>query len=378
MNQIAIIGDNITSPLGWTTGENYAALLAEKTGLKKQYSERLQFDHFSGIIDNSEIDDRFSNLGSDTKYTRLEKLSILSISEALTHSELDPSSEEVLFIISTTKGNISLLDSPTDFPKDRIRLHPMASSISRFFNNPNSPIVISNACISGVLAIIQAKRFLEMNAYKHVVVVGLDEVSDFILSGFNCLKALSYEQCKPFDKNRTGINLGDAASTIILSSHMAGNNIELVGGAISNDANHISGPSRTGEGMYQVIKRSLAQLNPEKEIGFISAHGTATLYNDDMESIAFDRTQLSHIPTNSFKGYWGHTLGAAGIIESIATYHSILEQKLVASKGITEPGTVKELNLIKASRACNFDTALKVASGFGGCNASIIFKRKDG
>lgn len=378
MKSIAIIGDNIISPLGWNTATNFSALVSEKTGLKAHHSERLGFSHFSGLIENAELSDRFSELPTTEKYTRLEKLAILSVSSALSQSELDPSSEEVLFLISTTKGNISLLDQPLEFPKERLLLTKLATAVSTYFQNTIRPQIISNACISGVLAIIQAKRMLEASAYKHVIVVGLDEVSDFTLSGFNCLRALSLEQCKPFDKNRTGINLGDACATMILSRELAGNNVELVGGAVSNDANHISGPSRTGEGMFQVINRSMSKLEDGEGIDFISAHGTATLYNDDMESIAFDRTGLSAVPTNSFKGYWGHTLGAAGIIESIAAYHSILEEKLITSAGITYPGTVKPLNVITKGKDQKINRALKVASGFGGCNASIIYKRKDG
>lgn len=378
MNEIAIIGDNIVSPLGWTTESNFAALISEKTGLKKHHSNRLGFSHFSGILNDTEINDRFSDLRPTEKHTRLEKLAILSISNALSASELDLSSDDVLFIVSTTKGNISLLDQPFDLPKDRLLLHKMAMVISGYFDNKTKPLIISNACISGVLAIVQAKRLLELNAFKHIIIVGLDEVSDFTLSGFNSLKALSHEQCKPFDKDRKGINLGDACATIILSNGLEGNNIGLVGGAVSNDANHISGPSRTGEGMYQVIQRSIAKLDDHNEIDFISAHGTATIYNDDMESIAIERCGLNQVPANSFKGYWGHTLGAAGIIESIATYHSILKQKLIASKGISELGTAKPINVITASKDAKVSTTLKVASGFGGCNASIIFKRKDG
>lgn len=377
MNELAIIGDNIISPLGWDTASNFSALVSEKTGLRRHHSERLGFDHFSGLVDSSELEKRFSELPTTRDYTRLEKMAILSASSALVDTGLNTAAEDVLFIISTTKGNISLLDQPSDFSKDRLLLHKLGQMISQYFKNKVRPLIISNACISGVLAIIQAKRLLERSNYNHIVVIGLDEVSDFTLSGFNCLKALSHEQCKPFDKNRAGINLGDACATMILSRELKGNNIELRGGAVSNDANHISGPSRTGEGMLQVINRSLADLKDNTPIDFISAHGTATLYNDDMESIAFDRTGLSEIPANSYKGYWGHTLGAAGIIESVATYHSILEQKLIVSKGITEPGTVKPLNVITEGRDQEINTALKVASGFGGCNASIIYKRID-
>src|SRR6202012_4784891 len=188
-----------------------------------------------------------------------------------------------------------------------------ARKIAAHFHFAHTPIVVSNACISGVLALLLAKRLLQSGQYENAVVAGADVISRFVLSGFGSFQAISPGPCKPFDAARDGINLGEGAGTIILSTRMIHREgIKLSGGSVSNDANHISGPSRTGEELCQTITRSLrdAGLTPGN-IDFISAHGTATLYNDEMEAKALTLAHLQSAPVNSLKGYYGHTLGAA-------------------------------------------------------------------
>ncbi len=377
MSEISIIGDNITSPLGWTTKKNFASLSQGVTGLKRHYSKSLDLFHNSGIIEISQSEDLFTELGNAENFTKLEMNSILSIKNALDIADIDPTGKDVLFVFSTTKGNIDLLkhSAKAKVPRKRRFLQNMAKAITSFFGNKIKPILISNACISGVVAIITAQRILKVGDYKHIIVIACDEVTDFTLSGFNSLKALSQEPCLPFDAKRKGINLGDACGTIILSAEKKGYPIEIAGGASTNDANHISGPSRDGEGMIRAIQQSLLGTDVS-EIDFVSAHGTATLFNDEMEAKALKSMNLHEVPTNSFKGYWGHTLGAAGVIECIASYHSILENTLVGSIGFSNQGTTDPVNIIRKSNKKTINAVLKTASGFGGCNASIIFKKK--
>ena len=135
-----------------------------------------------------------------------------------------------------------------------------ASLVARYFGNPNQPVVVCNACISGVCAQIEAMRALRSGRYDCAVVVGADEQSPFIISGFLSFKALTDTPCRPFDKDRTGLNLGECAATVVLQAADAPAGWVLECGSIRNDANHISGPSRTGEGSYlalmEVLKKS--------------------------------------------------------------------------------------------------------------------------
>ena len=152
--------------------------------------------------------------------------------------------------------------------------------------------------------------------------------------------------------------------------------MEYMDGSSSNDANHISGPSRTGDGLFRTVKKTLQFSNVnEKEIDFISAHGTGTIFNDEMESIAFDRLKMNAIPMNSLKGYFGHTLGAAGVIETAICLQSMRNNLLIKNLGFENQGTPKQINILTENKTLEVKTVLKTASGFGGCNASLILRK---
>jgi 3-oxoacyl-[acyl-carrier-protein] synthase-1 len=187
---------------------------------------------------------------------------------------------------------------------------------------------------------------------------------------------VSVDLCRPFDNDRKGINLGEAAATIVLSADCALPPIaQLVGGATTNDANHISGPSRTGAELALAIERTLQQASVSpNDIGMISTHGTATIYNDEMEANAFTLLGLQGVPTHSLKAYTGHTLGAAGVLECAIGLAFMQKQLLLPSLGYTTCGTTHPLNITTASESASIDYLLKTSSGFGGCNASLLWK----
>ena len=152
---------------------------------------------------------------------------------------------------------------------------------------------------------------------------GSDVQSRFIISGFQSFKALSDEACRPFDKDRRGLNLGEAAATIIFKDEVPGpDDWCIVSGAVRNDANHISGPSRTGEGSFRALKAALGDFDPGL-LAMVSVHGTSTPYNDEMEAIAIARAGLDKVPVSCLKGVFGHTMGAAGILETILSMASV-------------------------------------------------------
>lgn len=373
MHKVYIESSNTISSLGFTSQENYENIIAGKSGVKILETSQLSEDVLPvSSINNIELENKFSNLNTNQEYTRFEKLAILSIKDAIDNSSIDLSSERSLFILSTTKGNIELLnkDLKDKFDNKRLELHHTAKVIADFFNFKNSPLVISNACISGVASIIMAQRLIRKGKYDHVIVNGTDVLSKFVISGFQSFKSLSAEVCKPFDVNRVGLNIGEASATIIVSKNKS--DIEIVNGATSNDANHISGPSRTAEGQYVSISNT---IQGNRKIDFISAHGTATPYNDDMESFAISRAELETVPTNSLKAYFGHTLGAAGVIESIISIEAMRDNQFIKTLGCTEVGVVKEINICQENKKQEINSLLKLASGFGGGNAAVLFKK---
>src|SRR5690606_36474465 len=156
---------------------------------------------------------------------------------------------------------------------------------------------------------------------------------------------VSHSVCKPFDRDRIGINLGEAVAAVYLTKMPKESSVKILGSGTFNDANHISGPSRTGEGLFRSIQKAMEKSNIE--IDYLCAHGTATIYNDDMESIAFNRANLSEIPTNSLQAYFGHTLRASGLLETILGIHSLKNNTLIQSLEFENQGTTHPVNIIR-------------------------------
>ena len=369
---VFVVADNVFSPLGKTTAENFAQLKDGVSGVKLQHNTAISpIPVFASLFDADE------QILDENSYTKFEQLLIASVAGALKESGIAIDNKETILIISSTKGNISLLENEVVSPelKNRISLSASAKVVADYFEFKNTPIIVSNACISGVLGIITAMRLLRSGQYENAVVTGADVISKFIMSGFQSFQALSPTPCKPFDESHDGLNLGEGAGTIILSANKKySENIKVKGGSVSNDANHISGPSRTGQELAGAISHSLKDASILSEnIDFISAHGTATVYNDEMEANAINIAGLQAVPLNSLKGYYGHTLGAAGLIESIISIHSLLENYFLPTMGFNSAGVDGKVNVCAAPLEISAQNILKTASGFGGCNAAVIF-----
>jgi 3-oxoacyl-[acyl-carrier-protein] synthase-1 len=372
MRPVYIAGDNIFSSLGISTEENFEKVKRGESAIRAITNPSLSAEPFY-----ASMFDKASLYNEESDLTRFERICIASIEDALSKTEIKLSDANTLFILSTTKGNIELIETnPMDEElRKRVSLFTAAKNIAASFGAVNKPVVVSNACISGVLSVIIAKRLLQSGKYKHAVITGADLLSRFIISGFQSLHAMSAKPCKPFDKQRDGINLGECASAIILTTEKSlSKGVVLGGGASSNDANHISGPSRTGLELSYAVQSAMKDSDlSTDDLSFISAHGTATVYNDEMEAKAFTDAGLSDIPLHSLKGHFGHTLGAAGVLESILTYQSLKEGIVLPSKNFEELGVSEKVKVSKNLSKSNKTHALKTASGFGGCNAAVIY-----
>lgn len=367
MRKAWIVSDAIVSPLGITSAANYDAIAAGRSGIR----------HTSDSTFTTEplFASSMPDLRPTADFTRIEWIAVKAAKEAIRNYDLDKS--RTVFIFSTTKGNVELWGDQRPHP--RTALHACARYIAEQVGLTQY-VVVSNACISGVLALITAQRYLASGKFDHALVVGADALSRFVVSGFKSLHAMSDAPCKPFDKQRSGLTLGEAAAAILLTAKPGDLNVnptvEVLGGAVTNDANHISGPSRTGHGLALAISRAMqSSERSAADIDFISAHGTATVYNDEMEAKAFQLTGLEQVPLHSLKGYFGHTLGAAGVVETSIMHHSLLRNELIPTKGFTETGVSANVNMVTEKHAHPMNTILKTASGFGGCNAALLVKK---
>ncbi len=379
MSKAYLSYNSIVSSYGFDSLSAIEKIKREVSSLQVFEDKDILPDRFcASRISTDELEEAFDRLGPKEPYTKLEKMFILTLKNSISASGLELD-DRVGLILSTTKGNIDVLQESGPFAKNRVYLSEMGRKIKDFLGFQNDAIVLSNACVSGILAIAVAKRLIAQGKFDHVFVAGGDLVTKFILSGFNAFQALSNEPCRPYCKTRSGINIGEVGASVLVTKDIAELNdtsVEVLGESSCNDANHISGPSRTGEGLYRSVISAMgqAQLSP-LDIDFVSAHGTATPFNDEMEAIAFNRAGLQKVPLNSLKGYFGHTLGASGLLETIVGMHSLHQNTLYASKGFHEMGVSKSLNIIEKTKSASLKTFLKTASGFGGCNTAVVFRK---
>jgi len=374
MQPVYIAQTNCITPLGFNVPINLEKIEAGETAISLQKNHFLQGKpYYAAAIDNTLIDREFAKISTNSDYTKLEKMLILSLFPIVKKEKI---TTETGFILSTTKGNICELQNLNNEKNPQIYLSHLAQKVAAFFEFKTQPIVISNACVSGIMSVSIAKRLIQSTMYKQIFVVAADEISEFVLSGFNSFQAMSEFPCKPYSKNRSGVTLGEAAAATLITIDKKDAKVKIIGDSSINDANHISGPSRTGEGLFRSIQFALneAKIQPN-QVNYLSAHGTATPFNDEMEAIAFNRSNLEKVPINSLKGYYGHTLGAAGLLETVIAIDFSLQNKLIKSIGFEEMGVSQDINIIQENKPQEIKYFLKTASGFGGCNTAVIFEK---
>lgn len=360
-----IIADNIISPLGETSEENYLSVKSGRSGIHAYEPGTCNIPE--GFYASLLFED------FETLALKSAQKAMANAQKTIGNARLELKGKRTAFILSSTKGNI----------EENISLADSAQRIASQLGIDSQPIVVCNACISGLSALILGNRLIDSGLYDAAIVCGCDTPRQFILSGFQSLKALSPEPCRPFDMERMGLNLGEAAATLILSKNpIQGNSWRMGDGFIRNDAFHISTPSKTADGLYLSLQRTLEsftkeisstceQIDMKAHLAFINAHGTATLFNDQMESVAIGRAGLSDLPANAYKSFWGHTMGAAGILETIISMKAIDDDTILGTRGFSELGVSGKMNICAENRPTDKKGFIKMLSGFGGCNATI-------
>lgn len=288
-------------------------------------------------------------------------------------------------VLSTTKANIEALDQLNrrqlvSLPAQR-QIQPALLAADLAVNlGCGGPVqCVSAACISGLSALQQGALLIQRGEADVVLVVGVDLISQFVLAGFHSLKSLDPEGCRPFDQARLGLSLGEGAAAIILVKRelLPSPAVCLTGWGTSNDANHLTGPSRDGSGLALAIRRALerAELTPN-QIDYINAHGTGTSYNDNMESLALRSVFGDAVPPfGGNKGLFGHTLGIAGVLETVICVNALKHQLLPGTPRLRERDSVAPESLVATPRpAKNLQRVLKMNCGFGGTNAAVILE----
>lgn len=369
---LKVVSTNIVSPLGMSSQENWRAVLQGRSALRR-------LENYKGIplpfVASVFTPEQVEELAIEG-FTGFESMAIRSVTEALTHTDLDVHSERTIFILSTTKADVEELGFVAERDGDYHRPALAAQRIAEHVGIGGGAIVCCNACISGVSAQILADRLISCGHYDNAVVCGADLVSSFTASGFLSFKSLSNESCRPFDADRQGLNLGEAAATIVFTraDSLREGDWLFECGEMDNDAFHLSTPAPSGEGARKVLEAVMTGRDAS-ELAFVSAHGTATMFNDQMESVAIEKAGLSAVPLTALKGWFGHTLGASGVLEVILGMMAVSESVVLPLRGFREIGVSGKVNVSSELRATDKNSFLKMISGFGGCNAAALYRR---
>lgn len=395
MAEIVVTGMGAISSIGLTIAENHDSLKQEISGIRKakhfksHYSDSLVF----GEINQSD-EELLQELGLEKGlgFTRTTLIAIKAFREAIHDAQLSPedlASTRTAFISSSTVGGMCYTDdlyhdanlqgSPSEFVKN-YEGSDHALQIVRLYGMKGITDVINTACSSSANAIALGARLLETGKVDRVIAGGSDCLAKFTVNGFNSLRILSEQPCKPFDTNREGLSLGEAAAYVVLERKADiadSKKIQAVfsGFGICNDAFHPSATSDDARGPRMAMELALkrAKLNPE-DIQYINAHGTGTPNNDFTESFAFFKLFKDVPPFSSTKSYVGHTLAAAGVLEAIYSILSIQHQEIYPSLRVEEPISDFPFRpALKYTPDVAIKHVLSNSFGFGGNCTSLIF-----
>ncbi|TLM65516.1 MAG: beta-ketoacyl-[acyl-carrier-protein] synthase family protein [Deltaproteobacteria bacterium] len=287
-------------------------------------------------------------------------------------------------LLATTKGEIDLLEQAlltgSGDPAASVPARLLAK-VAALSGCHDPGTLVSAACTSGSAALARAAALIRAGRADSVLVVAADAVTEFVCSGFSALMALDPAPARPFDRHRAGLTVGEAAAAVLVMSadraRREGRPIlgTLAGWGLSDDANHMTGPSRDSAGLIRAIGAALAVAGVDAEaVGLVGAHGTGTRYNDEMEMRAFRSVFAAPVPVHSIKGAVGHTMGAAGLVETLMA--------LEALRAGVAPPTV---NLVEADddaagwvaarpRPVSARAALVTNAGFGGINSALVLR----
>lgn len=391
--RVAVVATGLVSPLGFGLGETLAALREGRDCVSPV--TRFPVEHCRCQTAGQVSDARLTGAGKpqlrSERLHRVAQMMILALGEALAQA---PGFTPELSVVGTTSGGMTFGEEYYRGLKgSRGSTRSAASLIANY--TPQKPVmdaqeafglsapcqVIANACASGTNAIGHAFECVRSGRYQRVLTGGYDALSELVFVGFDSLQASTPERCRPFDRERSGLVLGEGAAILLLenfdSARDRGAKIvaEITGYGISTDNHHLTQPNPSGSGARQAMEGALQRAGiPAGEIDYINAHGTATPFNDAAEGKAIAEL-FGGVPVSSTKGMMGHSLGAAGAIEAVISILALQNQFLPPNINFRNGDAGLDLNIIaNSSQPGSLRTVLSNSFGFGGTNASVIIR----
>ena len=396
--RIVVSAMGIISALGTGVTANKDSLRKTRSGLR--YPQLLQTayarEYLMGEVELSN-DDLSEMLGlpmGDNGYTRTTLLALVAMKELTNGLDRELLEKDLAFINANTVGGMCSVENmymefisdkeQGDFTKyiDTLDCAESTINIANYFGIKPFMATISTACSSSANAILLGSRMIQQGLVNRAICGGCDSLSRFTVNGFASLKNVSKEDCKPFDQNRTGLNLGEGAGYLLLEkeSDAIARGAEIIavfsGYDNSNDAYHPTAPSPDGSAAYRAMERALKKAKLQAgDIGYINAHGTATDTNDAAEGKAIENMFAGKVPFSSTKPFTGHTLAAAGVIEAIFSIWAMQQNELLPNLNFETPMESLTIQPVKEKQAKDIQHVLSNSFGFGGNNVSLIFSK---
>lgn len=392
-SRVAIVATGIISPLGFGLTETLASLRANKdcvSPVTKFDVEKCRCQTAGQVPDEPVL----SQQGNGRKTKRLHRATHMMIAALKDLFETEPGFKPELTVIGTTSGGMSFGEDYYRALHQRRDLRHSARWIASY--PPQKPVIdahevlgisapcqiIANACASGTNAIGHAFECVRSGKYQRVLTGGYDALSELVFVGFDSLQASTPEKCRPFDRDRSGMVLGEGAAVLALenleSARARGATVlgEIIGYGISTDNHHLTQPDPSGSGPRRAMEQALQSANRSaEEVNYINAHGTATAFNDAAEGKAIAKL-FGKVPVSSTKSMIGHSLGAAGAIEAVVCLLALQSQVLPPNINFRNPDQDLDLNVVaNESREAKIDMVLSNSFGFGGTNASILIQK---
>jgi 3-oxoacyl-(acyl-carrier-protein) synthase len=366
---IVIAQSDVATAYGWGLDALWNGLLSGKTAIRptERFAERGFLSNQVAMIPGLEVEK-----GESRAMAMLRRLLPRGV------GKIDPSTP---LILATTVGEIeyierAILNGRPDLAADA-RPQVLLRRVKRLLGLNGPGLVYSSACASSAAAVTRAASMIRRGEAKKVLVVTCDAVSEFVYSGFSTLLSLCEEPARPFDAQRSGLTLGEAAAWALLSSDDAldsNSAASILGWGNTTDAVHMTAPDRNAVGLSRAIAKACAMAGRSAgEVSFIAAHGTATRYSDAMELLAFSGAITEPKPIFSLKGGVGHTLAATGLVQLLVAGRAMSHGLVPATVGLLtpDPSAVEWAHdaPVPLGRA---PLALSTNSGFGGVNTAIL------
>jgi 3-oxoacyl-[acyl-carrier-protein] synthase II len=367
-----VVSCGMITPYGWGIDACWNGILSGKTAisrLNRFKTETFQSD-YAATVDGLE-------------YHQKDSL-VMQMLKSLFHGTSVSIPQDAKLILATTKGEIDFLERKIlkgTGDNSSCNLTSLLKKVSALTGVQGEGMIISAACASSAAAVARAAAMIRSKNSDCVLVVACDSVTEFVFSGFSSLMALDKFAARPFDKDRNGLSLGEAAAFALIMSESRAKDEkkqrlgEIAGWGLSDDANHMTGPSRDGDGVILAIKKALKAAGiGESEVSFIAAHGTGTVYNDAMEMKAFRAVfRDAKVPVYSIKGGIGHTMGATGLIEMIIALRALKEKKIPPTVNLKEADEDARGWVSPQERPVdNNKKVLITNAGFSGINTALI------